>query len=155
MSNPYFPYMSFDLPGFPFPYPDVTSFCNGTRRGGMETPMMANDGIPKEFGSLAGLVFHEISHNYFPFFMGPNERKYAFMDEGWAAFLPGDIIEEYKPGSDYFSRQVQGYAHMAGQEVELPLMIPTFQHNNWSSSRTAAYTRPAVAYHGRPCISPI
>jgi aminopeptidase N len=68
------------------------------------------------------------------------------MDEGWAAFLPGDIIEEYKPGSDYFSGQVQGYAHMAGQEVELPLMVPTFQHNDWSSSRTAAYTRPAVAY---------
>ena len=26
-------------------------------------------------------------------------------------------------------------------------MVPTFQHNSWSSGRTAAYTRPAVAYH--------
>ncbi|RLD54635.1 MAG: hypothetical protein DRJ05_14290 [Bacteroidetes bacterium] len=102
--------------------------------------------MAKQFSSLVGLLFHEISHNYFPFYMGTNERKYAFMDEGWAAFLPTDIIEEYIPGYDYFKREVDGYVSLAGQEIELPLMIPTFQHNNWSSSRVAAYTRPAVAY---------
>ena len=27
---------------------------------------------------------HEIAHTYFPFYMGINETRYAFMDEGWA-----------------------------------------------------------------------
>jgi len=26
-------------------------------------------------------------------------------------------------------------------------MVPTFQHNSWTSGRIAAYTRPALAYH--------
>jgi len=139
--------MSFELPGIPYPYSHMTSFCNGTRRGGMETPMMANNGYSSSFESLVGLIFHEISHNYFPFYMGTNERKYAFMDEGWAAYLPHDILEKYSPDYNYMKREVEGYISLAGQEVELPLMVPTFQHNNWRSGRTAAYTRPAVAYH--------
>ena len=27
---------------------------------------------------------HEIAHSWFPFYMGINESRYAFMDEGWA-----------------------------------------------------------------------
>ena len=27
---------------------------------------------------------HEIAHTYFPFYMGINETRYAYMDEGWA-----------------------------------------------------------------------
>ncbi len=139
-------YMSFKLPGVAYPYPHMTSFCAGSNGGGMETPMMANDGAPQHFDSFAGLLFHEISHSYFPFYMGTNERKWAFMDEGWAAYLPEGFLREYNPDSKYLQREVRGYTWVAGQDYELPLMVPTYQHNNYSSSRTAAYTRPAVAY---------
>ena len=27
---------------------------------------------------------HEIAHTYMPFYMGINETRYGFMDEGWA-----------------------------------------------------------------------
>ena len=30
------------------------------------------------------MVAHEIAHTYFPFYMGINETRYGFMDEGWA-----------------------------------------------------------------------
>ena len=140
-------YMSFILPGVPFPYSHVTSFSNGTPRGGMETPMMANNGVSRRFTGMVILLFHEISHNYFPFYMGTNERKYAWMDEGWAVYLPTEIVNKYAPDYNYFGEEVEGYFYMAGHETELPLMVPTFQHNSWSSGRTAAYTRPAVAYH--------
>jgi len=139
-------YMSFELPGIPFPYPHMTSFCSGRSGGGMETPMMANNGAPKKFGSFVELLFHEISHTYFPFYMGTNERKYAWMDEGWAAYLPGELSERLAPEGDYIKYTTDSYLYLAGQETELPLMVPTFQHNSWASARVAAYSRPAVAY---------
>jgi len=96
---------------------------------------------------LQGLTYHEVFHNYFPFFMGTNERKYAFMDEGWARYLPTGFLEKYAPEDKYFQRTVAQYENFAGSENELPPMIPTYIFNDYQTQRMAAYTRPAVAYH--------
>lgn len=140
-------YMSYELPGWPFPYPHMTSFWSGGRGGGMETPMMANNGAPRRFQDFVELLFHEAAHTYFPFYLGTNERKYAWMDEGWAAYLPAGMVAEYIPESDYLAEYMDSYTSFAGQEAEMPLMILSYQHNNFSSARVAAYTRPAMAYH--------
>ena len=140
-------YLSTDLPGVAYPWSHMTSFWNETPGGGMESPMMANDGDPKSEVSFTRLIFHEITHSYFPFYMGTNERKYAWMDEGWAAYLPSEFSDALFPDDDYFARECGGYESFAGKEAELPLMVPSYQHNNYSSYRTAAYNRPAVAYH--------
>ena len=44
---------------------------------------------------------HEIAHTYFPFYMGINETRYAFMDEGWATTL------EYLIGIDENGKEAQ------------------------------------------------
>lgn len=139
-------YLSSELPGYPYPYSHVTSFCNGSRGGGMETPMMANDGAPRVRGRHIGLIFHEITHTYFPFFMGINERKYAFMEEGWATFFPRDVLDRYEPDYDYLSKIVSNYEDNAGQEAELPPMVVSYS-NKGKYIRTAFYDRPAVAYN--------
>ncbi|MCF8242627.1 MAG: M1 family metallopeptidase [Melioribacteraceae bacterium] len=138
-------YMSNELPGYPYPYPHVTSFSNKQRGGGMETPMMANDGAPVERASHIGLIFHEIAHNYFPFFMGINERKYAWMDEGWAAFYPAEVVEEHEPDWNYQSKRVASYEESAGEETELPPIVLSYSYNT-SNARTGFYNRPAIAY---------
>ncbi|MCF8261852.1 MAG: M1 family metallopeptidase [Melioribacteraceae bacterium] len=138
-------YMSKELPGYPYPWPHVTSFSNGGRGGGMEAPMMANNGAPSELGSHVGLIFHEIAHSYLPFHMGTNERKYAWMDEGWASFYPREVVEEYVPDYSYMSRYVSSYEEDAGLETELPMMIPSY--SNKGLSRTAFYSKPATAYY--------
>lgn len=138
-------YMSHVLPGIPYPYSQTTSFCNGERGGGMETPMMANDGMPANLSSFVGLVFHEIAHTYLPFYMGTNERKYAWMDEGWASFFPGEVVNESDPQADYYARQVGAYEHGAGNELEMALMTPTFTLP-MNTSRYASYSRPCNAY---------
>lgn len=139
-------YMSFNLPGFPYPYPHATSFCNGNRGGGMESPMMANNGAPTQKTSLIGLIFHELAHNYFPFFMGTNERKYAWMDEGWAAFLPYEIVEKYEDKTKYRSRYAKGLEDKFGREGELPLVVPSYTYKG-KYLRTGFYSRPAFAYY--------
>jgi hypothetical protein len=46
-----------------------------------------------------GLSLHEMCHMYFPFLMGINEKRYAWMDEGWASFseffIDGESTNEY------------------------------------------------------------
>ena len=138
-------YLSHEIPGYPYPYSHATSYSNGNRGGGMESPMMANNGAPKNRASHIGLVFHEISHNYFPFMMGTNERKYAFMDEGWAAFLPTEIVEKYEPESNYKVNRIKSYAKAAGTEKDLPLVTPSYSVK--TDGRLAFYNRPSVAYY--------
>lgn len=139
-------YMSEQLPGWPFPYPKITVFCNANRRGGMESPMMCNNGDASKSYDADNLTFHEISHNYFPFFMGTNERKYAWMDEGWAAYLTSDYNDIYSPDYDYFARYVKSFEDFNGKEAELPLIYLSYQIKNYQSYRVHAYGRSAMAY---------
>lgn len=138
-------FLSEQIPGYPFPYPAVTVF-NGS--GGMEYPMMVNDGSTGSYASTVYLTSHEIAHTYFPFFMGTNERKFAWMDEGWAVMLPFDLQTELAPEdkSNPIYRTVRRYlARGAGSEAEVPPMVQSTQARG-SSYRLASYLRPALAY---------
>ena len=139
--------MSFSLPGVPFPYEHMTSFCNGRKTGGMESPMMANNGDPSSEASAIGLFYHEISHSYFPFFMGTNERKYAWMDEGWAAYLTDEIMQELEPDYLYLERIGGRFTEINGSEKEVSLMTLSSNITNWGAYRVHAYNRSAMAYH--------
>lgn len=139
-------YLSKEIPGFPYPYSHATVFSNGRRGGGMETPMMANNGAPAERMRFFGLVFHEIAHTYFPFIIGANERKYAWMDEGWASFLPTELEDRIDPDYNSFTRRTWSYENAAGEEAEFPPMLLSYS-NTGKHKRTAHYNRPAIAYN--------
>ncbi len=139
-------YFSTQLPGVPFPYPNLTVF-NGS--GGMEFPMMVNDGSSPDLEDAAEVTAHEIAHTYFPFYMGINERRYAWMDEGWAQFLPNEIPFRRKASdSQTFTVQQENaryFSLFAGKEQEMPMMTPTNLLSGFSYG-FASYFRPAVAY---------
>lgn len=141
-------FMSFSFPKVAYPYPVMTAFNRPgkNRGGGMEFPMMINDGSHATRASTVGLTIHEIAHTYFPFYMGTNERKYSFMDEGWAHMFPFIIQPFLEPTSDPISSSVKAYTARAGQESELPLMIPSNSMGP-NSYRIAAYNRPGIAYY--------
>jgi hypothetical protein len=73
--------MSYTFPAWPFPYSHVTVF-DGLDQ--MEYPMMVNDNPLRNRQASIELTDHEVFHTMFPFYMGTNETKYAWMDEGWA-----------------------------------------------------------------------
>jgi Peptidase family M1 domain len=76
-------------PGVPYPYTKTTIVLGNADE---EYPMMVNDSSNVGITPPAGLTVddytafigaHEILHSWFPFFMGINEKRYPFMDEGW------------------------------------------------------------------------
>jgi hypothetical protein len=135
-------YFSETLPGIPFPYPSMTVF-NGS--GGMEFPMMVNDTKNDDFSSDVYLTSHEISHTYFPFFMGTNERKFAWMDEGWAVYLPQEFQTKYSNDIDTRERNVNRYLDYSGTLLDVPLMVQSHQLRS-PSYRIAAYQKAACTY---------
>jgi hypothetical protein len=82
-------FASTKYPGVPYPYPKTTIFLGTADE---EYPMMVNDSsnvdsaLAKQFpeNAFTGFVAtHEILHSWFPFYMGINEKRFPFMDEGW------------------------------------------------------------------------
>ena len=70
---------------FPYPYPAATSIAGVV--GGMEYPMLQFSGVGARHTSLFGVVDHELGHNWFPMIVGSDERRYAWMDEGFNSFI--------------------------------------------------------------------
>lgn len=139
-------YMSMELPGIPYPYPKMTIFNGEMGGGGMEYPMMVNDASSYSLGAAYGLTYHEIAHSYFPFYMGINERRYAWMDEGWASFFPVD--EEIRRGysNTPLGWDVMNFTMMAQGNGLRPLMTPSIELSGRAYS-VASYAHPAIAYY--------
>lgn len=133
--------LSNDLPGVPFPYPHITVF-HGSE--GMEFPMIVNDGDFNHRISNVYVTAHEIAHTYFPFYVGINETRHSWMEEGFAYFLPTEIQLVFEP-FDHRIRSAAGYANFAGKDDDLPLMTPTM-YLTGSTLQMLNYYKSSVAF---------
>lgn len=71
---------------FPYPYPVATNV--GGIEGGMEYPMIIFcSGRGQNERGLYGVTTHEIGHNWFPMLVNTDERRHAWMDEGFNTFI--------------------------------------------------------------------
>ncbi|HEX8299318.1 MAG TPA: M1 family metallopeptidase [Rubricoccaceae bacterium] len=70
---------------YPYPYPVAISVASHI--GGMEYPMLHFSDVTSRHTDLFGVVDHELGHNWFPMIVGNDERRYAWMDEGFNTFL--------------------------------------------------------------------
>ncbi|MFI5130606.1 MAG: M1 family metallopeptidase [Chitinophagales bacterium] len=132
--------MSYTFPAWPFPYPHETVF-DGLDQ--MEYPMMVNDNPVADRAESIELTDHEIFHSMFPFYMGINETKYAWMDEGWATigeWLISPMIDSSI--TDLYG--VRPYANSAGSESDLPIITPSIELNR--GYFTNSYPKPAMGY---------
>ncbi|MBS3945873.1 MAG: M1 family metallopeptidase [Melioribacter sp.] len=139
-------YLSNEWPGIPYPYPKMTVF-NGEQKygGGMETPMMCNNGTYPNRAGQIGVTIHEIAHTYMPFYMGINERKYAFMDEGWATFLTFDLVRRMEPQGDELTQTISVLSNTMGNDYMIPVITPSFSSKT-NGSGLLFYQQPALAY---------
>ncbi len=81
---------------FEFPYPAATNVAGVV--GGMEYPGIVFCSHSDSGPGLWGVTDHEFGHTWFPMIVGSNERKYAWMDEGFNTFINGLSTEEFNKG---------------------------------------------------------
>jgi len=128
-------FMSYEIPGIPFPFPKETVF-NGL--DAMEYPMMVNDTTLEDIDETIKLTSHEILHSYLPFYVGTNETKYAWMDEGFTSFcdylIHSELVSPEKAGY-YFLGE---YKKEAGYTIDAPIFTsseylkrPTYTYNSY------------------------
>ncbi|HUB62261.1 MAG TPA: M1 family metallopeptidase [Puia sp.] len=137
-------WFSNNWPGIPYPYPKSTAFQGFAD---MEYPMMINDSHTSDLVFAELVQDHEQAHTYFPFYMGTNESRYGFMDEGWATtleYLIG-ISERGKKAADAFYKafRVNRWSH-GPHDKENPIITPntdvTFGVGN------NEYGKPSLSY---------
>ncbi|HEY9126173.1 MAG TPA: M1 family metallopeptidase [Acidobacteriaceae bacterium] len=81
---------------YPYPWPTAISVAGFST--GMEYPGMVFDGIDDKDSFLFWVTAHEIGHDWFPMIVGSNERRHAFMDEGFNTFIDIEESAEYEHG---------------------------------------------------------
>lgn len=70
---------------YEFPYATATNVA--AEIGGMEYPGLNFCHYQSTGEGLWGVTDHEFGHNWFPMIVGSNERRYAWMDEGFNTFI--------------------------------------------------------------------
>ena len=104
-----------------YPYPTAWSVAGGS--SGMEYPGMAFDGIDDKGKALFWITAHEIGHTWFPMTVGSDERRDAWMDEGFNTFI--DVYESDQfEGGVYGPKRDSEYAQGGGNPVDeiLPVL---------------------------------
>ena len=70
---------------YEYPYPAAVDIAG--RVSGMEYPGIVFCSLKSKKRRLWGVVDHEFGHTWFPMIVGSNERRYAWMDEGFNTFI--------------------------------------------------------------------
>jgi hypothetical protein len=115
-------YLSNVWPGIPYPFEKTTIFQG---YAGMEYPMMVNDETYADTAFSRFVAEHELAHTYMPFYMGINETRYGFMDEGWATTF--ELL---------FNRQFMG--------ADADILYKRFRVTNWISDPSPEEDLPII-----------
>lgn len=139
-------WLSHNWPGIPYPFPKTTIFQG---YADMEYPMMVNDNTTEDPVFSRFVAEHEIAHTWFPFYMGINEARYAFMDEGWATtfeLLIGRADLGIEKAENFYRQfRVNGYTYDPSQEEDLPIITPANVLRDAAYGNNA-YGKPSLAY---------
>jgi hypothetical protein len=126
---------------FEYTYPVATNV--GGPVSGMEYPGIVFCSHESTGGGLWNVTNHEFGHNWFPMIVGSNERKYAWMDEGFNTFI-NDVDTKVFNKGEYYTKDDQHanasyvFSDNADAIMNTPDVIQTSYLGN------AAYGKPAL-----------
>jgi len=100
---------------YPYPWPAAINVAGPTE--GMEYPGIVFDG-PEETGAVTfWIAAHEIGHSWFPMIVGFDERRDAWMDEGFNTFIDVYESDDFNHG-EYGPKRDGEYAPHGGNPVD-------------------------------------
>ncbi|MFX0556082.1 M1 family metallopeptidase [Maribacter sp. CXY002] len=104
----------------PYPYEQYSVIQGGD--GGMEYAMSTLITGERKFGSLVGVMAHEMAHSWFQHLLATNEAKHEWMDEGFTSFIStlcmNEIMDQKKDNP--FENSYKGYYNLALSGKEQP-----------------------------------
>jgi hypothetical protein len=106
---------------FPYPWPAMVNL--GGHGAGMEYPGIVFDGMDDAGKKLFWITTHEVGHSWFPMLVGSNERRDAWMDEGFNTFIDVYASDTFNHG-EYAPKRDPEYAEGGGNPVDeiLPVL---------------------------------
>ena len=106
---------------FPYPWPNAVNVAGIAT--GMEYPGIVFDGIDDAGKELFWITAHEIGHSWFPMIVGFDERRDAWMDEGFNTFIDVYESDAFNHG-EYAPKRDSEYARGGGNPVDeiLPVL---------------------------------
>ncbi|WP_291959729.1 M1 family metallopeptidase [Maribacter sp.] len=103
-----------------YPYDQYSVIQGGD--GGMEYAMSTLITGNRKFGSLVGVMAHELAHSWFQHILATNESKHEWMDEGFTSFISKLCMTEIMDfdKENPFESTYKGYRNLALSGKEQP-----------------------------------
>ena len=134
--------------GFTYPWPHMTSVeGDDIIGGGMEFPMFTLMGSYEGRGpfNLYSVTAHELGHMWVPMTVGANEKRHAWIDEGFTTFLENQTEPDYWPDiEDQDSEDMEAYLQVARGEMEQSMMRHHDYYEPGPGGGIASYQKPAT-----------
>ncbi|QSX34500.1 M1 family metallopeptidase [Shewanella avicenniae] len=100
---------------YPYPWPAAVNL--GGHGAGMEYPGIVFDGMRDKDDKLFWITAHELGHSWFPMIVGSDERRHAFMDEGFNTFIDVYASDAFNNG-EFAPKRDGEYAPKGGNPVD-------------------------------------
>ncbi len=129
---------------FSYPYPQLSAVEGPV--SGMEYPMVAMQGRGNDGPDLFNVLTHEIGHMWYPMVVGSDERRYAWMDEGFDTFINTFSEEGYWQRDDSAVRQREREMFIGIDQTPTaqPIMTPANRYKTSENLLSLAYVKPSV-----------
>jgi hypothetical protein len=129
---------------FRYPYPQISAVEGPV--SGMEYPMVAMEARGDDGPDLYNVITHEIGHMWYPMVVGSDERRYAWMDEGFNTFINTFSEEGYWHRDDSQTRlnETRYVTALDQTPTAQPIMTPANRYRNNDNLGSMAYVKPSI-----------
>jgi hypothetical protein len=130
---------------FRYPYPQMSAVEGPV--SGMEYPMVAMESRGQDSADLFRVMTHEIGHSWYPMIVGSDERRYAWMDEGFTTFINTFAEEGFWKRDDAALRQREREIVTRTDQMPTtqPIMTPANRFKTSPNLLSLAYLKPSIA----------